>query len=131
MNREDRAQYRQLLAKEYKIKTGYDLICLEKDGIRKENKEIDKIIKAAETFFKTPLPMMLSKNKSRQVSKYKQMLIKKISEQDYTQEAIADRLDGMGRSGISYHISMFDNNISKEPYKQVYEQFTEYCKTNE
>lgn len=123
-------ELRDFYVKDYFIRTGQKLVCIERKRVSKGSKKLmkDKIIEIASTYFVVSEEDIIARTRVANIIEVRQMLVKYMTEMRLTQDVIAAKLN-QDRSNIYNTLQTFAVRYKEnQEYKRRYIKFKEYCK---
>jgi Bacterial dnaA protein helix-turn-helix len=129
---EDRKQLREFLCKEYKLKTGIGLRCIEQTGIRPSRAKVAcrmNIVRIASEYTEVPVDQIMSRSRKRDLVDIRRMIIAVMRIHKIIYEEIAMVIGGHDHSNIVTALQVHkDYCRSDKEYRERYREFLDYCK---
>ena len=124
-------ELREYYVKEYRIKTGRTLVCIERRRVSKSSKNawVDMVVGIASQWFGEPVERITSSKRNRELVEIRQMVAKVLKSRcKCNSEVIAARLGNMERSTITNTLQRFELMYKTDKnYRQRFNEFNQHC----
>lgn len=128
----ERKQLRDFYCKEYKVKTGIALRCIETTGIRPGRAKTAcrmNIVRLASEFTQIPVDKIVSRSRKTELVDVRRMIIAVMRVHKIIYEEIALIVGGHDHSNIVTSLQVHkDYCRTDKDYRERYREFLEYCK---
>ena len=130
MTEKEREEYRKFLSKEYFLKTGINMVCVERDEKHEAQYKTscaENIVQVACDYWGITVEQLIEKTRKTNIVSKRRMLIAIMREYLITHETIGEMLDKDHTTAI-YSMEKHNNLLqTSEEYRSAWIAFKDYC----
>lgn len=132
MTKEDRKTLRDEYAAEYQRLTGYQLVCIERTGVRPNRAKVAcrmHIVRVAGEYAGIDPKVIKSKTRKSEVAEIRRMIVIVMKEHKIIHDEIAAVVGYSDHSVVTYMVTQHNNLMLTDPeYNSNFKKFREYCR---